>query len=73
MSLIQKTQRIQKLLREDTDECGTQATELILLDQFVKVDAEEFEGEAQMLTVDEGVLQAEKVMVIILVVLAVQL
>lgn len=73
MGLVQQTQGIQKLLREDTDKRSTQASELILLDQLVQVDTEKLEGEAQMLTVDEGILQTEEVMVIILVVFAVQL
>lgn len=73
MSLVQKTQRIQKLLRKDTDKRGAQASELVLLDELVKVDAEKLEGETQMLTMDKGILQTEEVMVIVLVVLAVQL
>jgi hypothetical protein len=73
VSLVQKTQRIQKLLREDSDERSAQASELILLDQLVKVDTEKLEGETQMLTMNESVLQTEEVMVIVLVVLAVQL
>lgn len=71
--LVQKTQRIKKLLREDTDERSAQAAELILLDQFIKVDTEKLEGETQMLTMDEGIFQTEEVMVIVFVVLAVQL
>jgi hypothetical protein len=73
VSLVQKTQRVQKLLREDSDERSAQASELILLDQLVKVDTEKLEGETQMLAMDESIFQTEKVMVIILVVLAVQL
>lgn len=73
MSLVQKTQRIQKLLREDTDERSAQASELILLDQLVKVDTEKLKGETQMLTMNESILETEEVMVIVLVVLAVQL
>jgi hypothetical protein len=73
MSLVQKTQRIQKLLREDADECSAQASELVLLDELVKVDTEKFEGETQMLTMDKSILQTEEVVVIVLVVLAVQL
>jgi hypothetical protein len=39
-SLVQQTQPIQKLLRKDSDECRAQASELILFDQFVQVDAQ---------------------------------
>lgn len=73
MSLVQKTQRIQKLLREDTNKCSAQASELILLDQLVKVDTEKLEGETQVLTMDEGILQTEEMVIIVLIVLAVQL
>lgn len=73
MSLVQKTQCIQKLLREDTNKCSAQASELILLDQLVKVDAEKLEGKTQVLTMDEGILQPEEMVVIVLIVLAVQL
>lgn len=40
VSLIQKTQRVQKLLREDSDQRGAQAPELVLLDQLIQIDAE---------------------------------
>lgn len=73
MGLVQETQGIQKLLGEDTDERRTQPSELVLLDQLVEVDTEEFESKAKVLAVNEGVLEAEQVVVVVLVVLAVQL
>lgn len=40
MGLVQETQGIQQLLCEDTDECRTQSSELVLLDEFVEIDTE---------------------------------
>jgi hypothetical protein len=73
VSLVQKAQGIQQLLCKDTDESGAQAPELVLLDQFVQVDTEKLKGKTEMLPVNEGVLQTQKVVIIILVVFAVQL
>lgn len=73
MSFVQEAQGIQQLLCEDTDKGRTQPSELVLLDEFIEVDAEEFEGKAKVLAVDERVLQAEQVVVVVLVVFAVQL
>jgi hypothetical protein len=36
--LIQQTETVEQLLCEDSDERGAEASELILLDQFVKID-----------------------------------
>lgn len=59
MGLIQETQRIQKLLSKDSNQRGAQAAELILLDQFVKVDTEQLKDQAEMLSVNESILQPE--------------
>lgn len=56
MSFIQKTQRIQQLLCKDANERCAQPAELILLDEFIKIDAEQFKGQAEMLSVDECIL-----------------
>lgn len=59
MCLIQETQRIQKLLSKDTNKSCTQPAELILFDQFVKINTEQLEDQTEMLSVNEGVLQPE--------------
>jgi hypothetical protein len=61
------------LLREHPDQRCTEAAELILLDQLVQIHAEQFEDETKMLAMNEGVLQSQKVVVVILVHLLVQL
>lgn len=73
VSLVQKAQCVQQLLRKDADKGRTETSELVLLDQLVEVDTEQLKGKAEVLTVDEGVLQTEEVVVVVLVVLAVQL
>ena len=73
MRLVQQTQRVQQLLGKDADEGRTQSTELVLLDEFVEVDAEKLERETQMLPVNESILEAKEMVVIVLVVLAVEL
>ena len=73
VSFIEKTQRIQQLLRKDANQGCTQSSELILFDQFVQVDAEEFECQAEMLSVDEGILESQEVVVIVLVIFTIEL
>ena len=46
---------------------------MILLDQFVKIDAKQLERQAEMLFVDKGIFQTEQVMVVVFVVLAIEL
>jgi hypothetical protein len=55
----QKGEAVDQLLREDSYEGRRQAAELVLLDQFVQIDTEEFEDEAEMLAVDEGIFQPQ--------------
>ena len=52
---IQKTETIEKLLCKDSDECGAKASKLILLDQLVQINTQQFEDQAEMLSMDEGV------------------
>lgn len=73
MCFVQEAQGIQQLLCEDADQCRTQPTELVLLDELVEVDTEELKGKAEVLAVNEGVLQAQQMVVIILIVFAVEL
>lgn len=55
-SFVQECEPVKQLLSEHPHECGTQSTELILLDQLVKINAEQLKHQAQMLAMDEGVL-----------------
>jgi len=73
MRLVQQAQGIQQLLSKHTDKSSAQSTELVLFDELVKVDAEQFKRKTQMLTVNKCVLQTKQVMVVVLVVFAVQL
>lgn len=54
---VQQTERIEKLLGEDSNEGRAQAPELILLDELVQVDAEQLEDKAEVLLMDEGILE----------------
>lgn len=71
--LVEESQAIQKLLGEDADQSCAEATELVLLDKFVQVDAEQLEDEAKMLSVDKGVFQSEKMVIIVFVELRIEL
>lgn len=73
MRFIQKTECIQQLLRKDTDKCRAQAPELILLDEFIKVDTEKLKCQAEMLPVDKGVFESQEMVVVVLVILAIEL
>lgn len=44
-----------------------------MFDELVEIDAEQFERKAQMLTVNEGVLQAKQMVVVVLVIFAIEL
>ena len=70
---VQQTERIEELLGKDSNESGAQATELILLNELVQVDAEQLEDKAEVLLMDEGVFKAQDVVVVILVEFAVEL
>jgi len=54
-------------LRKDANQGRAQPAELILLDEFVKVDAEQLECQAQMLPVNESIFESQKVMVVVFV------
>lgn len=61
------------MLSKNTDESCAQTTKLVLLDQFIKIDTEQFKNQTEMLPVDKSILQTKQVMVVVLVVLAVKL
>lgn len=73
MRLVQQTQGIQQLLCKHANKGGAQSAELVLLDELVEVDAKQFERKAQMLPVNECVLEAKQMVVVVLVVLTVEL
>ena len=56
-SLIQETQAIEQLLREDSHQCRAQSTKLVLFDQFVQIHAEQFKHETKVLPMDECVFE----------------
>lgn len=70
---VQEGETVQKLLGENPDQCGTKTPELVLLDQFVQVDAEKLEDQAQMLPVYKCVLESQEVVVVVLVELGIEL
>lgn len=61
------------MLGKHPNKCSAQSTELILFDQLIKIDTEQFKCETQMLTVDECVLETKQMVVIVLVIFAVEL
>lgn len=69
--LAEKAETVQELLRKHTDECSTQSAELILFDELVQIDTEQFKHQAQMLSVNECVFQPQEMVVIVLVQFAV--
>ena len=71
--LVQQGQAIQQLLCKDPDQGGAEAAELVLLDELVQIDAQQLEHQAQVLAVDEGVLESQEMVVVVLVQLGVEL
>ncbi len=71
--LVQQSEAVEKLLREDSDQRGAEATELVLLDQLVQIDTQQLEHQAQVLPMDEGVLEPQQVVVVVLVKLRIEL
>jgi hypothetical protein len=66
-SLVQQAESVQQLLSKYPHKRRAKASELILLDQFIQIDAQQFEHQAEMLSVNECILQPEEVMVVVLV------
>ena len=73
LCLTKQTQPTQQLLRKHSDQRSAQSSELVLLDQLVQINAQQLEHQTQMLAMDEGVFQAQEMMVVVLVHLFVQL
>ena len=72
-SLVQQRQSVQQLLCKHTNQGCAKAPELILFDELVQVDTEEFENKAKMLPMDEGVLQTKNMVIVVFVELRVEL
>ena len=70
---VEQAQAVQQLLCEDAYECRTKSPKLILFDQFVEIDAEQFEDQTKMLSMNEGIFEPKQVVVIVLVQFAVEL
>ena len=73
LRLPKQSQTIDELLCKHPDECSAQSSELVLFNQLVQVDAQKLENQAKMLTMDEGIFEAQEVMIVVLVHLLVQL
>ena len=71
--LVEQAQSVEQLLCEHADERRTKTAELVLLDQLVQVDTQQFKHETQMLSVDESILKPQEVVIVVLVHLLVQL
>jgi len=65
--LAQKAKAVQQLLCKHSHKGGAETSELVLLDQFVQVDRQQFKDKTKMLSVDECVFEAENMMVVVLV------
>lgn len=73
LGLLQYRQRVEKLSGEDADETRTESSERVLLDELIQVVGEELKDEAEMRVVDEGVLESQHVVLVVLVPLVVDL
>jgi hypothetical protein len=71
--LVQKTKGVQKLLSKHAHESRAQPSELVLFDKLVQIHTEQLEDETEMLFVNEGIFQAQDVVIVVLVELAVEL
>lgn len=72
-SFVEQRQAIEELLGKDADQGGAEAAELVLLDELVQVDAEQFEDETQMLAVNKGIFETEKMVVVVFVEFGIEL
>jgi hypothetical protein len=73
VSLVQQSQSMEQLLRKDAHQGGAETSELVLLDKFIKIDTKQFKHQAEMLTVNECVLESQDMVFIVLIKFLVQL
>jgi hypothetical protein len=72
-SFVEQRQAIEQLLGKDADKSCAEAAELVLLDELVQVDAEQFEDETQMLAMNKGIFETEEMVVVVFVEFCVEL
>jgi hypothetical protein len=73
LGLAQGDEPGQQLLGKHPHQSGAETAELVLFDQLVEIHAEQFKHQAQMLPVDERVLQPQDMIVVVFVELSIQL
>lgn len=71
--LVEQSQSVQKLLCKHSNKCCAEAPKLVLFDKLIEVDTKQLENKTEMLSMDEGVLQTQKVVIIIFIELGVEL
>jgi hypothetical protein len=71
--LVEQGQTVQELLCKYTNKRCAEPSELVLFDQLVQINAEQFENKTKMLSVDEGILQTQNVVIIVLVKFCIEL
>lgn len=71
--LVQQCKPVKQLLCKNTNEGCAKTTELVLLDQLVQIYAQQLEYQTKMLLVDERVLEAQKVVIIVLIEFGIEL
>lgn len=71
--LVEQRKPVKQLLGKDSDQRRAQPAELVLFDELVQVDAQQLEDQAQMLPVNECILEPEQMMIVVLVELGVEL
>ena len=55
-SFVEKSQSVQQLLCKNPDKGCAQSSKLVLLDEFVKIDAKKLENKAEVLSMNKSVL-----------------
>ena len=70
---VKQAETGQELLSEHSNKRGAQASKLVLFDEFVQIYTEKLKYETEVLPMYECILKPQKMMVIILIKLAVEL
>lgn len=73
LGLLEDSEGVEELGGEDAHEARAEPAERVLLDEFVEVVREELKDEAEVRVVDEGVLESEHVVLVVLVPLVIDL
>ena len=72
-SFVQQAESVKKLLSKHPDQGCAEASKLVLFDQFVEIDAQQFENQAKMLSMNESIFQSKKMVVVVLIELCIKL